>query len=212
MKAKQEYETHESYGMIDIAKFTGKREFFGSDIIQNGGINIVISKASVERDLSTEWFHAEEEIISVEMSSNQFIDAITSGMNTAGIPCTIKHINGKRMQQIDHVIDKKQTFRNELINTHKEYFKKIDSLIELASKPISKKEQATILKDLGILRNHIASNTNYVMDCFNENMEKTVTEAKQSVSNYIDHKIHSLGLETIRKELSVSIENQKEIK
>jgi len=211
MKVEKIYETHESYGMIDIAKFTGQSEFFGSDIIQNGGIKITISKGSVKRDLSTEWFHANEEIIRVEMSSIQFIDAITSGMNTAGIPCTIKHINGKRMQQIDHVTDKKQTFRNELIDTQTEYFKKIDSLIELASKPISKKDQATILNDLGTLRNHIASNTNYVMDCFNENMEKTVTEAKQSISNYIDYKVHSLGIDAIRKELSVSIENQNQI-
>ncbi len=191
MKADTGYIEHESCGMIYIAKFTGQSEFFGSDIIQNGGIKIIISKASVKRNLSTEWYHGENEIIRVEMSSNQFIDAITSGMNTSGVPCTIKHIQGVKMQQIDHVTDKKQIFRNELIDTHKEYFKKIDSLIELASSPMSKKEQTKILGDLKILRHHIESNTNFVMDCFNESMEKTVTEAKQSVSNYIDHKIHS---------------------
>jgi hypothetical protein len=36
------------------------------------------------------------------------------------------------------------------------------------------------------------------MTSFDEAMEKTVAEAKHSISNYFDHKIHSTGLEALR--------------
>jgi hypothetical protein len=200
---------HESYGMLDISRFSGgKGQFFGSDLVHQGGISISIHNANRKRDLSTDWIHAEDEIIRIELSHNQFVDAITSGMNTAGVPCTIKRFDGKGVPQIDHVIDRKEQFTNEMQETQGKYKKRIDGILELLEGNVGKRKAAEIKHELEILKSHIGSNDNFVLKCFNEAMDKTVTEAKHSVANYIDHKVHSFGIEAMRKELNISIENK----
>lgn len=203
---------HESYGMIDISRYTGNnQQFFGSDLYQNGGITIRISNAELETKYNSEWYHHTEPLIEVRLSHNQFVDAITSGMNTNGVPCTVQRIGLKRVPQIDHVTDKKEEFQNSMKETQQSYIESINNLITELDGNIGKRKAKEIQNSLDSLKRRIASNTNFVMDCFNESMEKTVTEAKHSVSNYIDHKIHSLGVEGLRKELNISID-KKDIK
>ena len=200
---------HESYGMISISKFTGnKSQFFGSDLIHNGGVNITISGASKERKLSREWYSSEETLIKVNLSYNQFVDAITSGMNTSGVPCTVEYVNGKRIEQIDHIEDKKNVFKNEMINTQNEYGKRIEDILNKLDGNIGKRKVNEIKHDLEILKSHISSNTNFVVDSFNKTMEKTVTEAKHTIANYIDSKINTLGIEAMKNELQISIDKE----
>lgn len=204
-----EKKEHESFGMIEISRYSGNnQQFFGSDLYQNGGITLRISNAQVETKYNSEWYHHTAPLIEVRMSHNQFVDAITSGMNTNGVPCTIQRVGLQRVPQIDHVADKKEEFQNSMKVTQKEYINKINDLISKLDGNIGKKKANEIKNDLDTLKRHIASNTNFVMDCFNEGMEKTVTDAKHSISNYIDHKVHSLGIEGIRNELKISIENE----
>ena len=203
---------HESYGIIDVSRFTSNgSQYFGSDLIHNGGISITISSGYKSTTNHTERHHSGLQLIKVELSNSQFIDAITSGMNTTGVPCTIKRYGVSKVEQIDHVESKKEVFKNNMEDTHLEYYKRIDSILEMLDGNIGKKRANEIKHEVKILKSHISSNTNYVMTCFNESMEKTVTEAKHTVSNYIDHKIHSLGIEGLRKELNISIATKDEI-
>jgi len=200
---------HESYGMIKISRFScNKSEFYGSDISHMGGISISISKSSVKRDLHGEWFHPEGELIRVELSANQYVDAITSGMNTEGVPCTITRYNNKSIPQISHIEDKKELFVNEMAGTQDEYMNKIQAIIDKLEGGIGKRKSDEIKFDLEVLANHISSNTNFVLKSFNEAMENTVTEAKHSISNYIDHKVHTMGVEGIKDKLHMSIESR----
>lgn len=201
-------EKHESYGIIDVCKFSGNgSQFFGSDLIHNNGISITISTGEVVRKLSHEWYHADEELIRIELSANQFVDAITSGMNTSGVPCTIKRFNGKGTERVDFVKNKKEEFTSEMKETQQEFLEKITNITDkLSDGKMGKKKLDEILFDLKVLKSHISSNTNFVLKSFNESMEKTVTEAKHSISNYIDNKIHKLGIESMRNELQIGIE------
>lgn len=202
----REIKEHESYGMISISRFTGNgSQFFGSDLIHNGGISITISNAEKATKLSSNWYHSNKELIRIELSSNQYVDAITSGMNTSGVPCTIKRYNSRGVEQIDHVEDRREQFSNDMKDTHVEYKNRIDSILKLLEGNIGKRKASEIKFELEVLKNHISSNTNFVMTCFNESMEKSVTEAKHSISNYIDHKVHSLGIESIKNELQISM-------
>ena len=202
-------DSHESYGKISISRFScNKAEFFGSDIFHNGGISISISKAYVDRKYHKEWFGSGQEIIRVRVSANQYVDAITSGMNTVGVPCTIERLNNSGVEQIPHVIDKKEQFTNEMVDTQQEYRDKIDDIISKLDGNIGKRKAAGIKHDLEVLRSHISSNTDFVLKSFNEAMENTVTEAKQSVANYIENKIHTLGIEAMKNELNISIEKE----
>jgi len=206
---KEEIQEHESYGMINISRFNSNNsQFFGSDLSHNGGISITISKGEKARQLNSDWYRSKDELIRIELSHNQFVDAITSGMNTSGVPCTIKRFSGKGIEQINHIENKKEQFLNEMEDTQLEFKNRIDDILNLLEGNIGKKKTEEIKHELKVLKSHISSNTNFVMKCFNKSMEKAVTEAKHSISNYIDTKVHSLGIEGLRKELQISIENK----
>ncbi len=200
--------THESFGMIDISRFTSNEsQYFGSDLIHKGGISISISNAEKVHKLNCNWFHPTDELIRIELSHNQFVDAITSGMNTIGVPCTIKRYKGMKVEQTDHIEDKKEQFSNSMESTYVEYESRIDNILALLEENIGKRKANEIKHELEVLKSHIASNTNFVMKCFNEAMEDSVTEAKRTIANYIDHKVHSLGIEGLRNQLQISIES-----
>lgn len=203
---------HESYGIIEISKFRANdSQFFGSDLTHNNGISITISNGEKVNKLSSDWYYSRNDLIKIELSNSQFIDAITSGMNTSGVPCTIKRFDGKPVEQIDHVEDKKERFSEDMKQTHTKYGERIENILGMLEGDIGKRKAEEIKHELNVLKSHISGNTNYVMTCFNKAMDNSVTEAKHSVSNYIDHKIHSLGIESLRKELNVSIGNPPKI-
>lgn len=55
---------HESYGNIDISRFSGNNsEFFGSDLYHNGGISITISNADRSKEYGRERIHSCEQLI-----------------------------------------------------------------------------------------------------------------------------------------------------
>ena len=201
---------HESYGMINISRFqSNKSQFFGSDLVHSGGISISIKNAEESRYLHREWHHGFNELIRIELSFNQFVDAITSGMNTSGVPCTVKRFNGKGTEEIDYVDDKREQFSGEMKDTQSEYQNKIDSILDMFDGNIGKKKTNEIKRQLEVLKNHISSNTNFVMESFDKAMEKSVTEAKHTVANYIDHKVHTLGIEGLKNQLQISLEKEK---
>lgn len=206
MKEEKKYE-HESYGMITVSKFNSNgAQFYGSDLTHNGGVSISISEGDKVRKLNSEWFHSGKELVRIELTHNQFVDAITSGMNTEGVPCTIKRFNGKMIPQISHAEDKKKEFSNDMKDTQQEYKNKIDNILDLMEEGnMGKKKAAEIKHQLEVLKSHISSNTNFVMKCFDESMDKAVTEAKHSIANYIDNKVTSLGIEAMREELNISL-------
>jgi hypothetical protein len=135
---------------------------------------------------------------------------ITSGMNTDGVPCTIISSQSGHVPQIEHIEDKKLKFSNLMESRFQEYFEKLDRLAEFIDNTnMSKKAKSSLTNDINTLRIHIKSNTNYTMTQFNKAMEKTVTEAKQSISGFIESKVVSMGLESLKKSLEIDIEPKK---
>lgn len=189
---------HETFGKISISKYSGRGEFFGSDLVHNGGINIEISGASVERKVGREWIHSENLKIRVQMSHNQYIDMITSGMNTDGVPCTIIHDGTKFLDRIPHAKNTKEDFKRDFNKTNEQLLLRIEELQSKLSGNIGKRKLEELKHDLSIIKNHLESNIPFVMNSFTEEMEQVVTEAKHSISNYMEHKVRTLGLEAIK--------------
>ena len=132
-------------------------------------------------------------------------------MNTSGVPCTIKRLDNKMVESTSYIKDKQEQFSSEMESTQDEFVSKIDNILELLDGNLGKKKKDDIASALKTLKSHISSNTGFVLDQFDRAMDKTVTEAKQSVSSFIEHKIHSLGLEGMREQLQIDIDNKKEI-
>ena len=91
-------EKHESYGKISIHRIQNgnAQRLFGSDVKHHNTIQIEIKQCSVDRHLNEEWYYGENILAEIELSPVQFAEAITN-MNTEGVPCTIRYINGKNI-------------------------------------------------------------------------------------------------------------------
>lgn len=123
---------HPSYGKVSISRFNSNRaEFFNSDLYHSGGITLEISNASVERRHGSECVYSEEQLIQVRMSNSQFIDAITSGMNTDGVPCTIERVAGERVAPDTFVQPHQDKFRSDMRGVYADLEQRIEELEEL---------------------------------------------------------------------------------
>lgn len=125
---------HPSYGMISLSRISAHgRALFGSSITHENSIELTISRASDIRDLHRNWYNPREELIRVEMSPTQFVEAMTT-MNTTGIPCTIIAINRERQEPcpLNHV---RQLGQNEFKKRLQEVLGKSAKAAKLAEFP-----------------------------------------------------------------------------
>ncbi len=191
-----------SQGMISISKFTGSESsFFGSDIFHSGGISIKISNGERERNLSREWYRAKECVVAVDLSYNQFVEMITSAMNTEGVPCTFRFKNKENIKHQCYVEDVSDLFRKDMENTNEELIERlVDLENEIRGLKVSNKAKKDLLMRADTIKSHLA-NFDFVAKCFDEKIDSVALEAKNSISNYIDHKIYSLGVGSLRQQI-----------
>jgi hypothetical protein len=212
----KEKQTHPSYGMISISRFQGgENTYFGSSIKHNGGISLTIHKAEIDRDLNQDWFYPTGIIAEVRMSYNQFAEAITH-LNTSGTPVTIHYTEKDGLIKADEFTTKRMQFENEFKKDMEGLNRKMSSLITdtkvllSQSKPLTKAEKETILNQITTLERELGSNIPFVASQFNEQMDKTVTEAKAEIEGFYEGKIRSLGIESLQGQIKIpEIENKE---
>jgi hypothetical protein len=214
---------HPSYGLVSLTRHSGNSQtLFGSSITHSNTIVLRINNAKHHRSLNSDRYHAEEQIIEVEMSQTQFAELITTMNAGEGTPCTIRTVAG-RPQATPPFKSKVEMFNEEFSNK----MHNIGVDIEMASKnaldilqnkpTITKGDRELILKAVTSLMQNIKSNIPYVNKQFSEQMDKTITEAKGEIEAFIEHKIRKAGLEVLAEsrnfptviELTQTIEQRK---
>lgn len=214
MSKDRETTEHESFGMISFSRVGwggGGVSLFGSSIKHGNIIRLRISRADLNRDLSRDCYYAKDDIVEADMSFSQFAEAITS-MNTSGIPCTLAYVGGKRMEPSPYV-SKREQFEDEFAASCKDLSKKVEDLqrfaAELAERPVKKADTKDLINKIVMLKQQIASSLPFVHSQFNEQMDKTVMEAKGEVEAFVQHKIVSAGLDALGGKPLVAIEGAR---
>ncbi len=201
-----EQRKHPSFGQLQIHRYSGGsgQQLYGSSIEHNGGISLKICPSEYKRSLNNDYYHAEPRpLIEINMSYNQFAEAITSGMNSSGTPVTIVSFNGERVEGC--------TFENKRKQIDKEfenYIKKIGNNIaetvrdaeELlsGSKAPNKSERELILNRISSLKQALNSNIPFIKKQFSEEVDKTIVEAKSEIEGFYEGKIRSLGVDAVK--------------
>ena len=181
-----EQKKHPSFGQLQIHRYSGgNRQLYGSSIEHNGGISLKICQSEYERSLNNDHYFAEAmPLIEVNMSYNQFAEAITSGMNSSGTPVTITSFNGERIEGCQFENKRKQIDR-EFENKLKKISKNLSETIEDAkvllsgSKAPNKSERELILNQIKNLEMQLNSNIPFIKKQFSEEVDKTIVEANQ---------------------------------
>ena len=204
--------------MLRIGRASGgARKLFGSDIKHNNTICLEISEAEYIRHINSEWYHPKNKIIEIELSPVQFAEAITN-MNTSGIPCTIREKSNERVDKCPELPNKKEVFRSEFDNDIKNIQNTISKLANNVEKLINSKKTFTkadkdeILNGLYKIKQELNSNVPYMVECFDEQIEKSVLHSKAEIEAYIQNKVMTLGMEALREQQNNLIEenNPKE--
>lgn len=199
---------HPSFANLYIGRShsSGKQALFGSSIKHSDVITLKISPAYMDRDLNYDRYYAEAvPYIEIKMSQSQFAQAITSLNMGAGVPVTLSQLNGEYIEPCPFV-DKREQFSSEFRQDMQEISKRLDevtkeveSLIE-NKKTFSKADKEMILKTLTDVKTQIGSNYPYMYSMFNEQMDKTVNEAKAEIESHLQSRIEDVALRAIKQE------------
>lgn len=208
--------THESYGSIILTKPINSFEktLFGSSIKHADTIILRICNAEYERQLSYDSYYPKKELIEVEMSTAQFAELITSIGKGEGTPCTIRAIDSKRIEPCPF-IPKGQTHHDEFVEHQQDIKEKLSDFSKnlktlLEKKTLNKSDKEQILKSLQNLSTDITVNSAYQVAMFEEQMAKTVHEAKLEIESIITH--HPETITNISSTRLLSSNNNNEIK
>ena len=199
-------EKHESFGQIRFSRVNGDSRFYGSQLEQNNFITMDVYHSYTMKDLSKEHYFTEGlPLISVRMSAGQFAELITSMNVGGGVPCTIEMVDGKRMEKLPIIEDRKSFVHSEFkkrmkvfADTIRERQKEAKELVK--KKTLSKDDQQKLNFALEWLTSEIENNIPFFAECFQETMDDVVKEAKMEVENAIQHKISTLGLMELQKQ------------
>lgn len=202
---------HESYAMLGISRMHCSEgiNLFGSSIKHCDTIRMRIAPAKVDRHLNRDWYHAKcVPYIEVEMSYSQFAEAITSLNQGDGIPVTLRRLNGKGIEETPFTnkrLEFEQEFENEMVKLTKSLKKLTEDAETILNekKPPTKADKEKILSCIKSLQQEIRSNIPFIQQSFNEQMDKTVLEAKGEVEGFVMNKVISAGLEGLQKEMKL---------
>ena len=198
---------HPSYANLYIGRSqcSGQQAMFGSSIKHHDIITLRISPAYMDRDLNYDRYYAENHpYIEINMSQSQFAQAITSLNMGAGVPVTLRQINGEYIEPCPFV-DKREQFSNEfredmneLTKKIKETTKAVEDLIQ-NKRTFTKADKEQILSTLHSVSQQLSSNYPYMFSMFNEQMDKTVTEAKAEIESHLQARMEDVALKAMGK-------------
>jgi hypothetical protein len=211
---------HPSFGMLSFNRtHGGHSNLFGSSIQHNDTIHMVLREGVVTRGLNDDWYVGEDEILEVEMSQSQFAELITSMNVGTGTPCTIKYLRGKgRINEADF-INKRQQITNEFkecmnerMSDAKEFYDEVKELF-ITKKSIGKGDREMILRRLANVTQGMESSSKFIFDQFQNQIDKTITEAKEEIEAFAQNKINAIAQQALveQKEDIVKLENPVDV-
>lgn len=178
--------THPAFAQIGVARVSGKTNLYGSDFEHNGFITLTIATSKLERDLSSDWYFDDQQLIKVAMSESQWATLVSSLNVGSGVPCTLEWLIGEGyIPELPTPSSRASTFGKELQRDFDEAIASLDELrASLESSGLPKKKIAEFIAHADRARRSITSSAPYVVNQFDEHMENQVEKAKGEIHGY----------------------------
>lgn len=191
-------ELPESAALISFSRTSGQSVMFGSPFVHQHYITLRISKAKAFRNLNeTQYMSESMPYIEVAMSHSQFAEAITAINVGQGVPCTIKHINGQRLED-PWLENERLSIDNEVNVVTKESIEYIQELIlAIQEEKIPKKAQDRLLNLARTAIRKLNDSLPFIAEMYLEHLDKLEQRAKTEISAYADMTITQYGLDAI---------------
>lgn len=160
---------------------------------------MTLHHASIERGLNRDWIHGDKVIAEVEMSYSQFAEAITSMNIGTGIPVTVRYTEKDGKIPPCDFVSKREQFEDEFKTQRKNATRVSEELIQEVTElfnqkgTLKKADKEDILRKLNKLKMDIGINTDFIVNQFNEQMDKTVMEAKGEIEAFYQNKVNTIA-------------------
>jgi hypothetical protein len=195
---------HPAFGLARLARFQGGTKcLFQSNVESHSGMSIEICRASLSRSNNHDRVHGGRPLIRIELSPAQFAEFMTNP-NSEGVPCTITQdaslpgYNVPRVPDLDTAVAKiSRDFQKQM-----QEFQYLDKatldLLKDTLAAIPKKHREAIEAVISHIGTEIRANVPYMMDCFQEATEKTLTQGKAEFAAFVEGALLRRGLESVR--------------
>lgn len=199
-------ETHESYGLVQFARdYSSGQRLFGSSVVHQNIFSLHILRGKRCATDSGERFYSDGRvpIVEVVMTPAQFVEMITTMNSGDGIPCTIKSVEGVRM---DYTPDDSGSelkvmsdlFKERLAKTVKdlaEHDAALGSLLD--KKTFTKADKDQIRGTVHAAFRLLDDSAPFVVKVFGEHVEKMAAKGKLEVEAFIATALHRVGIRAI---------------
>ena len=209
--------THPAFGLIGFHRVSGgDHTLFGSSIEHNDRIMMTVKHADEERGLHNDWFHGHGKIVEIEMSYSQFAECITAMNIGDGVPCTIRYTEKDgSIPMIAENISKRQQFVDEFSENITNAMAQVQEQIDQIQKSINEKkslgvkDRKEIISRLNSVKSNIGANLVFCAKQFDEQMDKTVAEAKGEIEAFCQNKINTIAQSALveNKDQLLQLEN-----
>lgn len=187
-------EEHESFGMLSFCRSSGAARLFGSHLERHQHfITMRVYRAKVSHSLSRDWYFVTDRVPIVEawLSAAQFADAITNMNQGDGIPCTLRSVEGIRLDPVpESVVAENVKIRenfkqniSEVTGAVRALYEDVNRLVETGSS-VSKGRAREIRDAIGAYLNRIDRDAGFVVSQFQESAEKVVQQAKTEIESF----------------------------
>lgn len=197
-------EEHESFGMLSFCRSSGQAQLFGSHLESHQHfITMRLFRGKVIHSLSRDWYHPESfsPVVEVWMSAAQFAEAITSMNHGTGVPCTLRSIEGVKLDEVPESvvaenIKIRENFKQdieEVTAAVQVLYEQLDKLVETGSS-VSKARAREMRDAIGAYLNRIDRDAGFVVSQFQESAEKVVQQAKTEVESFTNLALQRAGV------------------
>jgi hypothetical protein len=200
-------ETHPSYAQLQISRISGSNEgrktLFGSAIRHQHTIKLQIHEAAkYYDDYNERYFGFKQPYIEIEMSQNQFAEAITSMNMGTGIPVTLRYLMGKPIPLCEELTMRQKIDKKVASNFHHitsritKAHARIDELQEQKG-PLKASEKNELIELCRSLVQELNSNLPFFKQTIDEAIDKSITQGKAELDASAQYLITRLGMERI---------------
>lgn len=205
----EKMETHPAYGLVRFSRFSigggvRWRRFFGSSIESMTGISLTICRARVQHRLGSDYYFGDDELIEVMMTESQFASLLTTMNVGSGIPCTIRHINGKKAPDLPDRQPEAMKIRESFKAKTAEWANRMKTMTDEIDTLLNKKGSLTVvekkkIRDLTVtFADEMRMNATFLVDQFNESVDGVMANAKTEVEAFVNSAAQKTGLEILR--------------
>ncbi len=198
--------THPSYVMVGLSRITSSPpgiRLFGSELHNQTFIRLSVVEAEESWHLSQKWHHGAKQLIQVDLSPAQFAELLTSMNVGSGVTGTLRFLKGDG--HIPSAIDEdtlpeqiKADLKHDsqtVIDAAKAFDKELQSI--LGGSKLTKAERARLLEISTKLQMTLSSSMPFVIDQYQEAIDKVTMSAKAEVDAFMTHAALKIGMKSL---------------